>query len=106
VALDQEEVMRAYFYNPNNDSGQDWGHGVVVSTHGHGERSGEASLPFRELASRLYIFHYDRAVSPLPGAVPDEEVEAVCAMARESWAADRLPPGIAASTDPTVPPAS
>jgi hypothetical protein len=106
VALDQDDVMRAYFYNPNNDSGQDWGHGVVVSTHGYGERSGEASLPFHELASRLYIFHYDAAVSPPPGVVPDEEVAAVCAMARESWAADRLPPGIAASTDPAAPPAS
>jgi len=46
VALDQEELMRVYFYNPNNDSGQDWGNGVVVSTQGHGERYGEASLPF------------------------------------------------------------
>src|SRR5690606_8958646 len=42
VALDPQDRMRVYFYNPNNDSGQDWGDGVVVGTAGHGERFGEA----------------------------------------------------------------
>jgi hypothetical protein len=59
VALDQAGVMRVYFFNPNNDSGQSWGNGVEVSTYGHGERNGEASLPFADFASRLYIFHAD-----------------------------------------------
>lgn len=91
VALDQEDVMRVYFFNPNNDSGQDWGHGVIVSTQGYGERYGEASLPFPEWASRLYIFH-DNPVEELGDLnVPTEELEAAKAMAFASWAADRQP---------------
>lgn len=92
VALDQAGAMRVYFYNPNNDSGQNWGHGVVVSTQGQGERYGEASLPFAELASRLYIFHYHADLITPSGDPPAEEVEEVVRMARESWAATRLPP--------------
>ena len=38
VGLDQSGEMRVYFFNPNNDSGQDLGLGIVVSTHGSGER--------------------------------------------------------------------
>ena len=41
ASLDPSDVMRVYFYNPNNDSGQDWGDGVKVSTSGNGERFGE-----------------------------------------------------------------
>ena len=92
VALDQSEVMRVYFYNPNNDSGQDWGDGVVVSTHGHGERFGEASLPFPELASRLYIFHDDPIQMQTDVIeLPREELDRVRDMALKSWAAQRLP---------------
>jgi len=91
VALDQDEAMRVYFYNPNNDGGQDWGDGVVVSTAGHGERYGESSLPFAEFASRLYIFHFDPLEPGDPGAV-DETVVAGCAgRVRGSWAVDRIP---------------
>jgi len=92
VALDQGEVMRVYFYNPNNDSGQDWGNGVVVSTHGHGERFGEASLPFPELASRLYIFH-DESIPMQTDMIelPTEEFDQVQDMALKSWAALRHP---------------
>lgn len=93
VALDQDEVMRVYFYNPNNDSGQDWGNGVVVSTQGHGERYGEASLPFPELASRLYIFHDDPVAPGDAPAPPAEEIAAVRGMALASWAADRAEAG-------------
>jgi len=96
VALDQDEVMRIYFYNPNNDSGQDWGQGVVVSTQSHGERHGEASLPFPELASRLYIFHYEDALTPARNAAPDDEVAQVMSMATSSWASDRIAPTLAA----------
>jgi hypothetical protein len=93
VALDQEGAMRVYFYNPNNDSGQDWGHGVVVSTHGHSERYGEASLPFEQFASRLYIFHEDhdpgeRCSQPQP---PADALEPAKRMALASWAATRAP---------------
>ncbi|GAB4361341.1 MAG: hypothetical protein Kow0060_16990 [Methylohalobius crimeensis] len=89
VALDQENVMRVYFYNPNNDSGQNWGNGVIVSTHGYGERFGEASLPFAQLASRLYIFHDDPVEARGDRQVSSEELEAVKAMALSSWAAGR-----------------
>ena len=64
---------------------------MVVSTQGHGERFGEASLPFAQLASRLYIFHDE----PLQGSgalpVPAEELERVKALALASWAEGRLP---------------
>jgi len=89
VALDQTGEMRIYFFNPNNDSGQDWGHGVVVSTHGHGERFGEGSLPIDQFASRLYLFH-DDALDP-PGGLPvdPDALSRAGALARASWAADR-----------------
>ena len=91
VALDQTNVMRVYFFNPNNDSGQNWGNGVHVSTQGHGERYGESSLPFDQMASRLYIFHDDPAGRPPPPALPSEEISEVHKMAVESWAKDRIP---------------
>ncbi len=89
VALDQNHVMRVYFYNPNNDSGQNWGNGVQVSTHGNGERSGEASLPFTEFASRLYIFHSDRLQRAGQEAPPAADIEAAMDMTRNSWARER-----------------
>ncbi len=89
VAMDQIGEMRVYFYNPNNDSGQDWGNGVIVSTQGHGERFGESSLPFQELASRLYIFHDEPLSLPPLEAVPQADVDAAHALAVASWAEDR-----------------
>jgi hypothetical protein len=89
VALDQTREMRVYFFNPNNDSGQNWGNGVQVSTHGHGERNGESSLPFVDFASRLYIFHSDPLQRVGVADVPDAELDAAMTMARESWAAGR-----------------
>lgn len=91
VALDQEGVMRVYFYNPNNDSGQNWGNGVQVSTQGHGERFGEASLPFPQMVSRLYIFHDEPGESIGTVPVPETEIALVRHMALESWAAARVP---------------
>lgn len=89
VALDQSGEMRVYFYNPNNDSGQNWGHGVTVSTQNCGERYGESSLPFAQLASRLYIFHDEPLHQPQLDAIPEHDVAAVYRMARESWASER-----------------
>lgn len=92
IALDQEEEMRVYFFNPNNDGGQDWGNGVEVSTEGHGEQHGESSLPIAQFVSRLYIFHYDATDWQLHTyPVPEEEVTAVCTLMRDSWGVDRLP---------------
>lgn len=89
VALDHEGNTRVYFFNPNNDSGQDWGKDVIVSTQGSGERFGESSLPFAQLASRLYIFHDEPLSLPPMDAVPQEEIDAAYAMAVESWAEER-----------------
>lgn len=92
VALDPQEIMRVYFFNPNNDSAQNWGDGVQVGTAGHGEMFGEASLPFEQFASRLYIFHYDPLERGELALVPREELDRVIARIHRSWGADRLPP--------------
>lgn len=91
VTLDPEEVMRVYFFNPNNDSGQNWGDDVVVSTSRKGERFGEASLPFEQFASRLYIFHFDPLERGEPADVGEEELERVISRVHRSWGRDRLP---------------
>ena len=91
VALDPDETMRVYFFNPNNDSGQDWGNGVVVSTAGNGERFGESSLPFEQFASRLYIFHFDTLEPGETGSVTAKEIDRVTELIHGSWGADRLP---------------
>ncbi|MEU6118813.1 hypothetical protein ABZ840_30225 [Streptomyces sp. NPDC047117] len=93
VAPDPQDVMRVYFFNPNNDSGQDWGDGVVVSTAGNGERFGEASLPFDQFASRLYIFHADPLEHGEPERVPAEDVARIIGYIERSWGNDRLPAG-------------
>ncbi|MBD3895867.1 hypothetical protein IEI94_08400 [Halomonas sp. ML-15] len=91
VNLDPQDVMRVYFYNPNNDSGQDWGDGVKVSTAGQGERFGEASLPFEQLASRLYIFHFDPLERGELATVSQQELDRVIGHVHRSWGADRVP---------------
>ncbi|WP_427901707.1 hypothetical protein [Marinobacter bryozoorum] len=91
VGLDQQDEMRVYFFNPNNDSGQNWGDEIVVSTSGNGERFGEASLPFGEFASRLYIFHFDPLERGDPEAVPAEDIQGISEMVYRSWGADRVP---------------
>lgn len=89
LALDPEQVMRVYFFNPNNDSGQNWGQGIVTSTQGHGEFYGEASLPVAEFASRLYLFHYDPLDTGDPSAIPDDEINPAMELAGDSWASER-----------------
>ncbi|KEF30634.1 MAG: hypothetical protein EP339_08140 [Gammaproteobacteria bacterium] len=91
VALDPENAMRVYFFNPNNDSGQNWGDGVRVSTAGHGERFGESSLPFEQFTSRLYIFHFDPLERGEPADVSEEELARVLDGVHRTWGADRLP---------------
>ena len=89
LALDLDEVMRVYFFNPNNDSGQNWGQGIVTSTQGHGELYGEASLPVAEFASRLYVFHFDPLEKGEPAEIPSDEVRRAMDLARNSWASNR-----------------
>lgn len=86
VGLSPSNEMRVYFFNPNNDGGQDWGQGIACSTRGHGEFRGEASLPMAEFASRLYAFHYDPLETGDLTSVPEEEIARVVALGRESWA--------------------
>lgn len=88
--LDNQGTMRVYFFNPNNDSGQDWGNGVKVSTEGNGELHGQSSLPVDQFVSRLYIFHYDPLEKGDSTTMPREEVDSICEMARQSWAIDRI----------------
>jgi hypothetical protein len=92
VTQDQAGKMRVFFYNPNNDSGQDWGGGVLVSTSGNGERYGEASLELEQFLSRVYLFHED----PLRGDtgaedIPDSAIKPIRERATSSWASDRIP---------------
>lgn len=89
LAIDPSLTMRVYFFNPNNDSGQDWGQGILTSTQGHGELYGEASLPVAEFASRLYVFHYDPLEKGDPTTVPLDEVQRAMDLARDSWASGR-----------------
>ncbi|MGB8713171.1 MAG: hypothetical protein WCD50_08585 [Onishia taeanensis] len=86
VALDAKDEMRVYFYNPNNDSGQDWGQGIVCAIQGNDELNGEASLPIAEFASRLYVFHHDPLERGDEEAVPGAEVARVMELGRTSWA--------------------
>jgi len=88
---DPEDVMRVYFYNPNNDSGQHWGGDVQVSTASKGERFGEASLPFEQFASRVYIFHFDPLERGEPAGVDEDELVRVVERVHQSWGRDRLP---------------
>lgn len=90
AGMDPDGVMRMYFFNPNNDSGQEWGDGIVVGTSGHAERFGESSLPFEEFASRLYIFHYDPLEGGNPASVDDAEIARVIDRVHRSWGGDRI----------------
>ncbi|MDX1466628.1 MAG: hypothetical protein R3215_13095, partial [Halomonas sp.] len=82
LALDPVGVMRVYFFNPNNDSGQNWGQGIITSTHGKGELYGEASLPVSQFVSRLYVFHYDPLEKGDTDTVPADEVHGVMRLAQ------------------------
>ncbi|WP_420841565.1 hypothetical protein [Halomonas urmiana] len=91
VNLDPSDVMRVYFFNPNNDSGQDWGDGIKVSTADQGERFGESSLPFEQFASRLYIYHYDPLERGELAKISQEELDRVTGYIHRSWGSDRIP---------------
>lgn len=98
VTTGRSGEMRVFFYNPNNDSGQDWGLGVTVSTSGNGERHGEGSLDLEQFVSRLYLFHDHPVRRENKAVVPAEAVARVRDMALASWAADRMPDMPTAST--------
>ena len=77
--------MRVYFLNPNNEGRQSWGPDLQPKVAGHGERYGESSLPFYQFASRLYAFHYLKADLNDPQSVPDEKVNQIIKIVKNSW---------------------
>jgi hypothetical protein len=105
VTRDPEGVMRVYFYNPNNDSGQNWGGDLQVSTATKGERFGESSLPFEQFASRVYIFHFDPLERGEPADVGEDELARVIDRVYQSWGRDRLPAEALQAEPPNTGPA-
>lgn len=86
VAEDSDGDWRIYFLNPNDEGRQNWGQGIEPSVNGNGERPGESSLPFHELVSRVYAFHYNElTINSNPHVLPPEIIERVEKLARESW---------------------
>jgi hypothetical protein len=88
ITKDASGKYRIYFYNPNNDSGQNWGQGIEPSVSGNGELEGESSLPFHEFISRMYAFHYNPYEQGELYLVEDSDVEEVERLAKESWGKD------------------
>jgi hypothetical protein len=89
VARDPAGAWRVYFFNPNRDKGQNWGHGIVTSTSNNGEWEGESSLPFEQFLMRLYVFHYKRSELGDEESVPAPTVAAILDGIADSWAGER-----------------
>ncbi|WLR42389.1 hypothetical protein LC087_17050 [Bacillus carboniphilus] len=90
IAKDPKEEYRIYFYNPNNDSSQNWGQGIEPSVKEHGEQEGECSLLFHEFTSRLYAFHYNPYEQGEAYAVENKIVNDITQLAKESWGKDYI----------------
>ncbi|MEH7503444.1 hypothetical protein V7152_15775 [Neobacillus drentensis] len=85
IKKDKNGEYRIYFYNPNNDSGQNWGQDIKASVSGFGELEGESSLPFHEFLARMYAFHYNPFLQGDTYMVEDSLVKEVEALAKDSW---------------------
>ena len=85
IDSDSSGETRVYFYNPNNDSGQDWGQGIKSTVRNHGEEEGEASLPFDQFLSRVYAYHYNPNEMGDLSVIPNEIIDRVTTLAKESW---------------------
>ena len=85
IKKDQNGDNRIYFYNPNNDSGQNWGQGIKASVSGFGELEGESSMPFHEFLSRMYAYHYNPFEQGDIYMVEAKLVEEVEVLAKDSW---------------------
>ncbi|MFC7687787.1 hypothetical protein [Ureibacillus sp. GCM10028918] len=85
IESDQNGDYRVYFYNPNNDSTQNWGQSIKASVSGFGELEGESSLPFHEFVSRMYAYHYNPYEQGDTYMVEDCLVEKIEALAKVSW---------------------
>lgn len=83
---EKPEDARVYFLNPNNEGRQNWGQGIKPTVSGNGERPGESSLPFAELASRVYAYHYNQmGLDERLSEVDEELLEKINDLARSSW---------------------
>ncbi len=77
---------RAYFFNPNSEGPQNWGQEIRPSVNGNGEQQGESSLPFYQLLSRVYAFHYNRLrLGDKVGKIPESTIRRVKRLALDSW---------------------
>ncbi|RHW36301.1 hypothetical protein D1B33_11060 [Lysinibacillus yapensis] len=85
IENDQHGDCRVYFYNPNNDSTQNWGQGIKVSVAGFGELEGESSLPFHEFVARMYAYHYNPYEQGDTYMVEERLVKNVEELAKDSW---------------------
>lgn len=86
IDKDPTGAWRAYFLNPNDEGRQNWGQDISPSVHGQGEKPGESSLPFAQLVSRVYAFHYNElAIKQKNLELPEGLVARVEKLARESW---------------------
>lgn len=86
VRQDPAGIWRAYFFNPNSEGPQNWGQEIRPSVRDQGEWAGESSLPFYQLASRVYAFHYNQLqLGNKTELVPKEKVEQVRELAKSSW---------------------
>ncbi|WP_186278723.1 hypothetical protein [Lysinibacillus sp. BW-2-10] len=85
IEKDQNGECRIYFYNPNNDSTQNWGQDIKASVSGFGELEGESSLPFHEFVSRMYAYHYNPYEQGDTYMVEGAVVEKVEMLAKNSW---------------------
>lgn len=81
-----EGEWRAYFFNPNSEGPQNWGQEIRPSVRGNGEQHGESSLPFHQLLSRVYAFHYNRLrLGDKLEKVPAATIQEVVKLSKESW---------------------
>jgi len=85
VAKTLDGQTRVYFFNPNNEGRQDWGHGVFATVQNHGEVSGESSLPFDDFLARLYAFHYNPNEQGELEVIPESKLKEVTDSAKNSW---------------------
>lgn len=77
---------RAYFFNPNSEGVQNWGQTIHPSVHGNGEHHGESSLPFYQLMSRVYAFHFNQLqLGDKSEKIPLATIRRVRNLAKESW---------------------
>lgn len=85
VSKSQKGEWRIYFLNPNNEGRQAWEDNIKPEVMGNGERPGESSLPFYQLASRIYAFHYNPSEVGDLSAIDNIDVQRVITLAKESW---------------------